>query len=238
MAKEKILIIIPAYNEEANIRKVILSLKKQDDDYTCLVINDGSKDNTQQEAESTGLATVIQLPSNLGIGGAVQTGFKYALYHNYDYAIQFDGDGQHLPSEIPKILEPLYKQECDSCIGSRFVVKTNGFQSTCMRRVGIRFFEFLNNLLIKQKITDSTSGFRAYNKQAIAFLAAHYPTDYPEPETIILLGKNNFTIKEVSVEMRERQGGHSSISGLKSAHYMIKVSLAILMTAQRTQLRR
>src|SRR5690606_11142128 len=154
------------------------------------------------------------------------------------YAIQFDGDGQHLPSEIHKILEPLYKQECDSCIGSRFVAKTEGFQSTFMRRIGIRFFEFLNSLLIKQKITDSTSGFRAYNKKAIAFLAAHYPTDYPEPETIILMGKNNFTIKEVSVEMQERQGGHSSISGLKSAQYMIKVSLAILMTAQRAQLRR
>lgn len=238
MKKEKVLIIIPAYNEEANIKNVILLLKKQNADFTCLVINDGSQDKTQQEAESTGLATVIQLPSNLGIGGAVQTGFKYAFYNNYDYAIQFDGDGQHLPSEIPKILEPLQKKECDACIGSRFVVKTSGFQSTFMRRVGIRFFEKLNNLLIKQKITDSTSGFRAYNKETIAFLASHYPTDYPEPETIILLGKNNFTIKEISVEMQERQGGHSSISGLKSAHYMIKVSLAILMTAQRAKIRR
>ena len=238
MKKNKVLIIIPAYNEEANIKNVIYALKQQDAGYTCLVINDGSKDNTQQEAESTGLATVIQLPSNLGIGGAVQTGFKYALYNDFDYAIQFDGDGQHLPSEIPKILNPLQNKECDACIGSRFVIKTSGFQSTFMRRIGIRFFEHLNNLLIKQKVTDSTSGFRAYNKEAIAFLASHYPTDYPEPETIILLGKNKFTIKEVSVEMQERQGGFSSISGLKSAHYMIKVSLAILMTAQRAQIRR
>lgn len=238
MNKEKVLIIIPAYNEGANIRNVILSLKKQNPDFTCLVINDGSKDDTQQEAESTGLATVVQLPTNLGIGGAVQTGFKFALYNHFDYAIQFDGDGQHLPSEIAKILEPLRQQQYDACIGSRFIVKTSGFQSTFMRRVGIRFFEFLNNVLIKQKITDSTSGFRAYNKEAIAFLASHYPTDYPEPETIILLGKNNFTIKEVSVEMQERQGGHSSISGFKSAYYMIKVSLAILMTAQRAKIRR
>jgi glycosyltransferase involved in cell wall biosynthesis len=236
MNNEKILIIIPAYNEGANIKNVILSLKKENKNFTCLVINDGSKDNTQAEAEATGQAIVIELPSNLGIGGAVQTGFKYALYNNYDYAIQFDGDGQHLPAEIIKILTPLYKNECDACIGSRFIEKTDGFQSTFMRRVGIKFFELLNNLLIKQKITDSTSGFRAYNKKTIAFLAAHYPTDYPEPETIILLGKNGFTVKEVSVEMQERQGGDSSISGLKSAHYMIKVSLSILMAAQRAKI--
>jgi glycosyltransferase involved in cell wall biosynthesis len=236
MNNEKILIIIPAYNEEENIKNVILSLKQENSNFTCLVINDGSKDNTQREAEATGQAIVIQLPSNLGIGGAVQTGFKYALYNNYDYAIQFDGDGQHLPTEISKILAPLYKNECDACIGSRFIKRTDGFQSTFMRRLGIKFFGALNNLLIKQKITDSTSGFRAYKKNTIAFLAAHYPTDYPEPETIILLGKNGFTIKEVSVEMQERQGGNSSISGLKSAHYMIKVSLAILMTAQRAKI--
>jgi glycosyltransferase involved in cell wall biosynthesis len=236
MKNEKILIIIPAYNEEANIKNVILALKKANSNFTCLVVNDGSKDNTQKEAEASKLAITIELPSNLGIGGAVQTGFKYALYHNYDYAIQFDGDGQHLPGEIPKILTPLYKNECDACIGSRFIKKTDGFQSTFMRRLGIKFFETLTNMLIKQKITDSTSGFRAYNKKSIAFLAAHYPTDYPEPETIILLGKNGFRVKEVSVEMQERQGGQSSISGLKSARYMIKVSLAILMAARREKI--
>ena len=235
---ERILIIIPAYNEEKNINNVIRSIKAADKNYTCLVVNDGSKDHTQQEAESSGLATVIQLPSNLGIGGAVQTGFKYALYKNFDYAIQFDGDGQHLASEIPKILAPLRAQQFDACIGSRFVEKTLGFQSTFMRRIGIRVFEFMNHLLIKQHITDSTSGFRAYNKDTIAFLAANYPTDYPEPETIILLGKNEFRIREVSVEMAERQGGESSISGLKSAHYMIKVLLAMLMTSQRQKIRR
>lgn len=236
--KPKILIIVPAYNEEKNIRNVILSLKAADPNYECLVINDGSKDNTQAEAESTGLATVIQLPSNLGIGGAVQTGFKYAFYGDFDYAIQFDGDGQHLASEIPKLLTPLQSGEEDVCIGSRFVEKTQGFQSTFMRRIGIRVFEIMNHLLIRKKITDSTSGFRAYNKSAIQFLAANYPTDYPEPETVILLGKNDYRIREVSVEMVERQGGESSISGLKSAHYMIKVILAMLMTAQRQKIRR
>lgn len=236
--KPKILIIVPAYNEEANIRNVILSLKAANQDYECLVINDGSKDNTQAEAESTGQAIVIQLPSNLGIGGAVQTGFKYAFYEDYDYAIQFDGDGQHLASEIPKLLAPLQRNEVDVCIGSRFVEKTQGFQSTFLRRIGIRVFEFMNHLLIHKRITDSTSGFRAYNKSAIKFLAANYPTDYPEPETIILLGKNDYRIREVSVEMVERQGGASSISGLKSAHYMIKVILAMLMTAHRQKIRR
>lgn len=238
MNKEKILIIIPAYNEEKNIKNVILSLKKENQSFTCLVINDGSKDHTQKESESTGLATTIELPTNLGIGGAVQTGFKYALYNDYNYAIQFDGDGQHLPAEIEKILTPLRKNESDVCIGSRFIKKTDGFQSTLMRRIGIKIFEYLSNLLIGIRITDSTSGFRAYNADAIAFLANHYPTDYPEPETIILLGKNNFRICEVSVEMLERQGGESSISGLKSAYYMIKVSLAMLMTAQRSKIRR
>jgi glycosyltransferase involved in cell wall biosynthesis len=235
---ERILIIIPAYNEEKNINNVICSLQAANPNYECLVVNDGSKDHTQREAEASGLATVIQLPSNLGIGGAVQTGFKYAFYNNFDYAIQFDGDGQHLASEIPKILAPLRTQEYDACIGSRFVEKTFGFQSTFMRRMGIRLFEFMNILLINKKITDSTSGFRAYNKDTISFLAENYPTDYPEPETIILLGKNDFRIREVSVEMAERQGGHSSISGFKSAHYMIKVILAMLMTSQRQKIRR
>lgn len=235
---DRIIIIIPAYNEEKNINNVIHSLKKENSQFECLVINDGSKDDTQIAAESSGLATVIQLPANLGIGGAVQTGFKYALYQQYDYAVQFDGDGQHLASEIDKLLAPLRNKECDICIGSRFVEKTQGFQSTFMRRIGIKVFELLNNFLINQKITDSTSGFRAYNKETIAFLAANYPTDYPEPETIILLGKNHFCIKEISVEMIERQGGESSISGLKSAYYMIKVILAMLMTAQRKQIRR
>jgi glycosyltransferase involved in cell wall biosynthesis len=238
MIPDKTIIITPAYNEEKNINNVIHSLKQENSNFECLVINDGSIDDTQKVAESSGLATVIQLPANLGIGGAVQTGFKYAFYHQFDYAVQFDGDGQHLASEINKLLAPLKTKQYDVCIGSRFIEKTQGFQSTFMRRIGIKLFEVLNQLLIKQKITDSTSGFRAYNKEAISFLAANYPTDYPEPESIILLGKNDFKFREVSVEMLERQGGESSISGLKSAYYMMKVILAMLMTAQRQKLRR
>lgn len=238
MVNERILVIIPAYNESDNIKNVLQQLHQHNPALDCVVINDGSKDDTQTQAESTGLAVVIELPANLGIGGAVQTGFKYALYHNYDYAIQFDGDGQHLAREIPTLLEPLRHQRCDVTIGSRFIQKNLGFQSTFMRRIGIRIFSHLNKLLIKQKITDSTSGFRAFNKEAIAMLATNYPTDYPEPECVILLGKNNFLIQEVSVEMAERQGGTSSISGLKSAYYMIKVILSMLMTAKRKKIRR
>lgn len=236
--RDRILIIVPAYNEEKNIRKVIQSLHDYDPQYQCLVVNDGSKDNTQAEAEANGLAKVVQLPSNLGIGGAVQTGFKYALYNGFDIAIQFDGDGQHLASEIPKIIQPLQNNEADVCIGSRFVKKTQGFQSTFSRRIGIKIFELMSRFLIKKSITDSTSGFRAYNKATIKFLAANYPTDYPEPETVILLGKNDFRVTEVSVEMLERQGGESSISGLKSMHYMLKVILAMLMTSQRKKIRK
>jgi glycosyltransferase involved in cell wall biosynthesis len=212
MISAKVIIIIPAYNEEKNIDGVITSLKQEDSHFECLVINDGSKDDTQKMAELSGLATVIQLPANLGIGGAVQTGFKYAYYHQFDYAIQFDGDGQHLASEIKHLLAPLIDRQCDVCIGSRFIQKTQGFQSTFMRRVGIKIFGMLNSVLIRQKITDSTSGFRAYNKETIAFLAANYPTDYPEPETIILLGKNDFRVQEVSVEMLERQGGENQFT--------------------------
>lgn len=233
----KILIIIPAFNEEANINQVVQSLFEDDFNYSVVVINDDSKDNTQKEAEKTGLASVINLPVNLGIGGGVQTGFKYAVYHDFDIAIQFDGDGQHLASELYKLIEPLERAECDVCIGSRFVQKTNGFQSTFLRRLGIKVFEILNSILIGQKITDNTSGFRAYNKSAIHFLANNYPSDYPEPEAVVLLGKNDFKIKEVSVEMKEREGGVSSISGLKSAYYMIKVILAVIMSASRKKVR-
>jgi glycosyltransferase involved in cell wall biosynthesis len=235
----KIIIIIPAFNEKDNIKNVILSLKETHPDFDCVVINDASLDSTQKEAESTKKAFVIQLPVNLGIGGAVQTGFKFARENDYDYAIQFDGDGQHLSTEIPKILSPVMSGECDSCIGSRFLDNNEeGFKSSASRRFGIGFFKYLNKLLINQTISDSTSGFRAYNKKTISFLARYYPTDYPEPETIVLLGKNNFVIKEVSVLMQERQGGQSSISGFKPIYYMLKVSLAMIMAAIRKKIDR
>jgi hypothetical protein len=231
-----ILVIVPAYNEGKNIGGVIEDLKGLPLDLDILVVNDGSIDDTSMVAGSTGKALVIDLPKNLGIGGAVQTGFKYADRNGYRVAVQFDGDGQHLASELPKLLKVLVESGAGMAIGSRFVRKHQGFRSTFVRRIGIRIFQTLNSLLIGQRITDNTSGFRAYDQMAIKFLAKHYPVDYPEPEAVILLGRNGFRIEEVFAVMRERQEGGSSITGLRGGYYMVKVSLAIIMTAMRKPL--
>jgi len=232
----KILIIVPAYNESENIVNVISSLKNQNNLWDVLIINDYSKDNTSELAKSTNNAYVIDLLANLGIGGGVQTGFKFAKKYNYDICLQFDGDGQHIASEIPKLLNPIINNSADVVIGSRFCEKRDNFKSTFARRIGIKIFEILNSILIGQKITDNTSGFRAYNKAAFHFLSEFYPSDYPEPEAVILLGKNGFRISEVFTKMQERQGGKSSIFGLKSIYYIIKVIFAIFMTAIRRKI--
>ena len=232
----KILILIPAFNEEANIVRVIQELHVEDPTWALLVINDGSRDNTEALAEATSKAAVITLPCNLGIGGAVQTGFKYARDHGYDIAVQFDGDGQHQASEIRKLLAPLLRGEADVIIGSRFCEQHDGWKSSASRRLGIRLFEILNRLLIKQRITDSTSGFRAYNQRSLRFLATYYPLDYPEPEAVILLKKNGFTLMETLVSMQARQGGRSSIYGVKPLYYMCKVMLAVCISALRPKL--
>ena len=229
----KILAIVPSFNEEENITHVIETIREENPLIDILVVNDCSKDETGALAESTGQASVVNLSSNLGIGGAVQTGFKYAMRTGYDIAFQFDGDGQHLASEIKILLDPILRNEADVVIGSRFCQQQNGFRSTLLRRKGIKVFEMLNSLLIKQRITDNTSGFRAYCRRAIHFLAENYPEDYPEPEAVLLLGKNGFRLKEVPVCMQERKRGNSSITGTKSGYYMIKVLLAVLVTAIR-----
>jgi hypothetical protein len=231
-----LLVIIPAYNEGKAIARVIEDLRGIDLEMDVIVVNDGSADDTSAQARETGKALVVDLPKNLGIGGAVQSGFKYAARNGYRMAIQFDGDGQHLASEIPKLLARLEQNGVNMVIGSRFLEKHAGFRSTLVRRQGIRLFEGVNSVLIGQRITDNTSGFRAYDHQAIEFLARNYPVDYPEPEAVILLGRNGFRIAEVAALMRERQEGSSSIGGLKSVYYMIKVLLAILMTALRKPL--
>jgi len=231
-----ILVIVPAYNESKNIALVIEGLKGADLALDVLVVNDGSSDNTCQAAQATGKALVVDLPKNLGIGGAVQTGFKYANRNGYQIAVQFDGDGQHLAGEIAKLLRVLEASGANMVIGSRFLQKHGGFRSTFARRIGIRTFQVLNSLLIGQKITDNTSGFRAYDRKAIEFFARYYPVDYPEPEAVILLGRNGFRIEEKSVLMRERQGGGSSIAGVYGIYYMLKVVLAIIMTALRKPL--
>lgn len=223
----KILAIIPAFNEEKTIGQVIKDIKKEFLKYDILVINDGSLDKTHSVARSKKIF-LIDLPFNLGIGTAIQTGFIYAQNNNYDIAFQIDADGQHIAKEIKKIVEPILSNKADVVIGSRFYQKTS-LQSSFARRVGILIFQIIHQLFLGRKITDSTSGFRAYNKKAIKFLAQYYPEDYPEPEAIIMLIKNNFKIIEVSVKMQSRKTGTSSINSLRAIYYMIKVLLAIII---------
>ncbi len=228
MARMKVLIIIPAYNEEKNILKLLEDIKLECPNYDVLVVNDCSKDNTAKICRKNNIK-VADLPVNLGIGGAVQTGYKYAKYNGYDIAIQVDGDGQHKPEYIKLLVDEVEKGS-NLCIGSRFI-KKEGFQSSFMRRVGIKYFSWLIKLLSGQVVTDATSGFRACDKKMIEFFSRDYPRDYPEPETIVAAKKNNFKITEVPVIMEERGGGKSSITSIKSIYYMIKVTLAILFAA-------
>lgn len=230
------LIIIPAYNEAWNIIGLIHDLKEHNPDCDLVVVNDASFDGTGQLAESTGMAYVINFPYNLGIGGAVQAGFKLARKLGYKYALQFDGDGQHLPDQVSRLLKLVKIGKSDVVIGSRFCKKTETFKSSALRRVGIRTFKYITLLLIRKRIHDCTSGFRAYNIRAINFLAQNYPPDFPEPETIILLGKNKFRISEVFTPMKEREGGKSSISR-KGIFYMCKVLLAMFMTSIRPKIK-
>lgn len=231
----RVLIIVPAYNEADNIESVIRSLNARNRKWDIVIINDASTDNTSVIAKGTEMAFVVDLPVNLGIGGSVQTGFKFAVQRGYDIALQFDGDGQHQVEEIDKLLQIILDDEADVAIGSRFNQKHEGFKSSPTRRIGIKIFEWFSFLLIRQQITDHTSGFRAFNRKAIEFLAVNYPSDYPEPEVVVTLGKNNFRMKEVYTQMRERQGGVSSISLTKGPYYMVKVMLSMFMAAIRSK---
>lgn len=232
----KTLVIIPVYNESASIERVLLDIKLECPDYDLLVVNDASKDESEQIVRKTGKASLINLPFNLGIGGAVQTGFKYARENSYDIALQFDGDGQHQVSEIEKLVKVIERGKADVVIGSRFNKKSEGFTTHTLRRVGIRIFQMASYLMIRQRITDHTSGFRAYNRRAFCFLADNYPTDYPEPEVVILLGRNRFKMKEVFTQMLRRQGGVSSIPVAKGPYYMMKVLLAMFMASIRSSI--
>lgn len=228
MQNKKILAIIPAYNESGRVAKVISELKSHYPAIDLLAIDDCSFDATAGEARFAG-AKVASLPFNLGIGGAVQTGFIYAQANGYDAAIQVDGDGQHDPSSIAQILRPVLEGELDMCIGSRFIRKDGSFKSSFLRRVGIRFFARLISVLTGERLTDPTSGFRAHGKKLIDLFAAHYPIDFPEPESIVIAKRSNARIGEVPALMRPRQGGVSSIRYIKSAYYMVKVTLAIIL---------
>ncbi len=229
---DKIAVIIPAYNEEASIAAVVADVHQASKEagvhYWPVVVNDCSKDRTGQIISELP-CTALQLPINLGIGGAVQTGFKFALLNGYTHAVQVDGDGQHPPVELLKMYNYMNASGNDVVIGSRFL-EGKGFQSSAMRRFGIKYFMRLNKLLVGVTINDSTSGLRMLNQNALKVVSKDYPDEYPEPEAVILYVKNGLKIGEVQVEMRERQGGVSSIDGVRSVYYMAKVTIAILYT--------
>lgn len=223
----KKLIIIPAYNESASIKQTVEEIQKKAQDFDYVVINDCSTDNTRQICEENGF-NIINLPINLGIGGAVQTGYRYGYREGYDVAVQVDGDGQHDPEFLSKMADYLEQQQLDMVIGSRFIEK-QGFQSSGTRRIGIKYFTGLIKLFTGTTITDPTSGLRMANRDVMKIFAYDYPKDYPEPESVVAILRQGKKVKEIPVVMRERNGGVSSISLKKSVYYMIKVSLAILI---------
>lgn len=234
----RVLMIIPAYNEAKSIVNTVnmiinTNLKKHTLDY--IVINDGSKDDTKKVCIENNIK-FVNLPINLGIGGAVQTGYKYALYNNYDIAIQFDGDGQHDAAYIEQLVNEIEKGY-DIVIGSRFVANLSEFKSTAVRRLGINFLSRLIKLCTGKRIYDPTSGFRACNKTIIEEFANEYPIDYPEPDTIVSLIKKGYKVSEIPVKMNERKEGSSSLNSniFKPLYYMIKVSIAIIIVSLSTK---
>lgn len=225
----KILLIVPAYNEEKNILNTCNVIKNFSSDLDYVVINDGSKDNTLKILQENNL-NHINLIDNLGIGGAVQTGYKYAYDNGYDIAIQFDGDGQHDINYVPTICNDIVFGNADMVIGSRYLDKNSStFKSTFMRRLGSKIISLFIRITCFKKISDSTSGFRAVNRKIIEEFKKDYPTDYPEPQSTVALLKKGYKVKEVPVSMNERQGGKSSIRFLKTIDYMLKVCLAIVI---------
>jgi glycosyltransferase involved in cell wall biosynthesis len=227
LAELKRLAVVPALNEEVSVGRVIDEIRLFDPGFDVVVVDDGSTDRTAAVAEGRG-ALVMRLPFNLGIGGAVQTGYRFAFEHGYDLAVQVDGDGQHDPSQLSAVLTPVLAGEADVCVGSRFA-GGSGYQSSFMRRLGIRLFASVVSAVVRQKVTDTTSGFRAVNRKGIALFAADYPHDYPEVETTVLVHRHKLRMVEVPVAMRTRVSGRSSITFFQSIYYMIKVSLALFV---------
>jgi glycosyltransferase involved in cell wall biosynthesis len=219
--------IVPAYNEAASIARVVGELLAYDPGLRVVVVDDGSTDRTADLARAAG-AKVISLPFNLGIGGAVQTGFRYAWEHGFDIAVRADGDGQHDPAELDAILRPVLADEADVAVGSRFI-GGDGYRSSRSRRAGIRLLALIVSALTRQRITDPTSGFQAANRLGIRLFAADYPHDYPEAEATVMVFKHRLRLREVPVSMRARESGSSSITAIRSVYYMVKVVLAIFV---------
>ena len=222
------LAVVPAYNEAATVARVVRSLRESAPDVDELVVADGSTDATADEARAAG-ARVVTLPFNLGIGGAVQAGFRFALENGYQYMVQVDGDGQHDPAEIRKLVDRMERDPAlDVAVGSRFLEDLE-YAGAISRRAGIHVFAFLLSRFVDQKITDPTSGFRLYNRRAIGLFARDYPHDYPEVEAVLVLHHHRLRMCEVPVRMFQRGGGKSSINSGKSVYYMIKVLLALFI---------
>ena len=224
---KKVLVIIPCYNEEDNIVNTVENLRAECPEVDFLVVNDCSTDSSAELLRRHHYP-FLDLPVNLGIGGNVQCGYLYAVRNGYDVAVQMDGDGQHDPAYLASVVGPVARGEVDMCVGSRFITK-EGFQTSAMRRAGIRLLSGLIRLLCGVRVLDVTSGFRATGRRLTEFFAHHYAQDYPEPEAIISAVLNGFRVGEAPVVMAERMGGTSSISPLRSVYYMVKVSIALVV---------
>ena len=225
---KRVIAVVPAYDEEGAIADVVAGIRALGGRFDVVVVDDGSADGTAAAAAAAG-ATVVSLPYNLGIGGAVQTGFRFALERGYEVAVRLDGDGQHDPAELPKLLAPLEAGEADIVTGSRFTDGDRAYRPPLGRRIGIVFFARLVSLLTRQRVTDTTSGFQALNRRGIALFAEDYPSDYPEVEATLLVLKHRLRLCEVPVRMREREHGTSSITFVRSVYYMLKVTLALFV---------
>jgi glycosyltransferase involved in cell wall biosynthesis len=234
MSTPKTLIILPAYNEADNIARTVANVHDNLPSADILVINDGSSDDTGRVAQATG-AHVLNLPYNVGIGAGVQTGFKFALQYGYDIVVRNDGDGQHAPDGITRLLERLQQGDVDMVVGSRFLGVGGDYGTPLPRRLGITILSRLLSLITRQAITDPTSGFAAFNQRAIQLFARVYPHDYPEPEAIVVLYRAELKMTEIAVTMRPRENGQSSITPLRSIYYMLKVVLAILINMLRAK---
>ena len=228
MARRAGIAIVPARDEAGAIASVVAEIRASDPTLDVVVIDDASTDETAALAAAAG-AAVVRLPFNLGIGGAVQTGFMYALAGGYELAVRLDGDGQHDPAELPKLIAPVLRGEADIVVGSRFADTKDNYRPPLARRAGIRFFAGLVSLLVRQRVTDTTSGFQALNRNGIRLFAADYPHDYPEVEATVMVIRHKLRLLEVPVLMREREHGSSSITALRSAYYALKVTLALFV---------
>jgi glycosyltransferase involved in cell wall biosynthesis len=228
----RLVAIVPAWNEAGAIGGVVDEIRRLSDAIEVVVVDDASSDDTAAIAEAHG-ATVLRLPFNLGIGGAVQTGFRYALENGYERAVRLDGDGQHDASQIPKILAPIETGDADLVIGSRFVDPGSAYRPPLARRIGIRVFARLVSVLGRQRVTDTTSGFVALDRAGIVLFAAEYPHDYPEVEATLVALRSGLRLAQVQVAMRERTTGTSSITFVRSLYYIVKVTLALLVASLR-----